>query len=79
MAKEYATVEIQNGRIHRVGTDAPNGSATASQFNGLVGYPLVFALNKLDELGFVPLQGAIDHGEMQAAGANYTLICVREK
>jgi len=79
MAKEYATIETQHGRIHRVGTDAPNGSAGASQFNGLASYPLVFGLNKLDELGYAPLQGAIDHGETQTAGANYTLICVREK
>ena len=79
MAKEYATVQIQDGVIYRVDTGAPNGSAEASQFTGLVRFPLVHALNKLDELGYTPLEGAIDHGDSHTAGANYTLLCVREK
>lgn len=72
-------MQIQHGVIFRVETGAPNGSPEASQFGGLARFPLVHALNKLDELGYTPLAGAIDHGEMQAAGANYTLLFAREK
>jgi len=79
MAKEYATVLIQDGVIFRIDTGAPNGSPQAAQVDGLKKHPLVAALNKLDELGYTPLQGAIDHGEAHTAGANFTLICVREK
>jgi hypothetical protein len=79
MAKEYATVLVQDGVVYRVDTGAANGTAEATQFDGLKRFPLVNALNKLDELGYAPLQGAVDHGQMHTAGANYTLICVREK
>ena len=79
MAKEYATVLVQDGVTLRLDTGAPNGSPEASQYDGLKGYPLVYALNKLDEFGYAPLQGAIDHGQMHTGGANYTLICAREK
>jgi hypothetical protein len=79
MAKEYATVQINAGVVHRIDTGAANGSPEAAQFDGLKGWPLVHALNKLDELGYVPLQGAIDHGLHHPGGAQYTLLFVREK
>jgi hypothetical protein len=79
MAREYATVQIQDGVVFRVDTDAANGTPQAAQFDGFKRFPLVHALNKLDELGYTPLQGAVDHGQMHTAAANYTLLFVREK
>ena len=60
-------------------TGAANESPVANQFTGLKGFPLVYALNKMDELGYAPLAGAIDHGDAPTPGTNYTLILVREK
>jgi hypothetical protein len=79
MAKEYATVQINAGVIYRIDIGAPNSSLEATQFDGLKGFPLVHALNKLDELGFAPLQGAVDHGQYHPAGAQYTVLFVRDK
>jgi hypothetical protein len=79
MAKEYATVQIDAGVIYRIDIGAPNGSPEAAQFDGLKGFPLVHALNKLDELGFAPLAGAISHGEVHPGRASYILIFSREK
>jgi hypothetical protein len=79
MAKEYATVQINAGAIYRIDTGAPNGSPEAAQFEGLDKWPLVRALNKLDELGYSPLAGAVSHGELHPGLASYTLIFSREK
>lgn len=79
MAKEYATVLIQNGVVYRIDTGAKNATTEATQFDGLKGFPLVAALNKLAELDYAPLHGAIDHGAAHPAGANYTQIFVRDK
>ena len=58
MTREYATVLVQDGLIFRIDTGAPNGSLEAAQYAGLTGYPLVYALNKLDELGYAPQNAA---------------------
>ena len=79
MAKEYATVQVHNGVIFRVDVGAPNRSAQDTQFDGLKGFPLVHALNKLAELDYIPLEGAISHGEIHPGGSSYTLIFSREK
>jgi hypothetical protein len=79
MAKEYATVQVDAGVIYRIDTGAPNASSEAAQFDGLKGFPLVHALNKLDELGFAPLAGAISHGEVHPGRASYLLMFSREK
>jgi hypothetical protein len=79
MAKEYATVQIHNGVIYRVDAGAPNRSAQDVQFDGLKGHPLVAALNKLDELDYVPLADAVSHGEQHPGGASFTLIFSCEK
>jgi hypothetical protein len=79
MAKEYATVQVHNGVIFRVDIGYPNGSPEDAQFAGLTKFPLVYALNKLAELEYVPLAGAISHGEIHPGGASYTLIFSREK
>jgi hypothetical protein len=79
MAKEYATVQVHNGVIFRVDIGAPNRSPEDAQFDGLKGHPLVAALNKLAEFEYVPLAGAISHGELHPGGASYTLIFSREK
>jgi hypothetical protein len=78
MTKEYATVEIRDGLIFSVDIGAPNGSPEDAQFNGLKRFPLVYALNKLAELDYVPVQGAVDHGQHSGA-PNYTVVFVREK
>jgi len=62
-------VQIHDGRIDRIDTGAPNNAPVATQFDGLKGHPLVAALNKLAELGYAPLQGAIDHGNTHTAAA----------
>ncbi len=72
-------MHINAGVIYRVDTGAANGSPEATQFDGLKGFPLVHALNKLDELGLAPRAGAISHGELHPGGASYTLIFSREK
>ena len=77
--KEYATVQINSGQVYRVDVGAPNGSGLAGQFDGLRGHTLVVALNKLAELGYTPLAGAIDHGEINPTGAQYTVILSRDK
>ena len=64
MPREYATVQVHNGSVLRIDTDAPNSSPQDVQFDGLKGHPLVAALNKLAELEYVPLAGAISHGEL---------------
>ena len=79
MAKEYATVQVNNGTVFRVDTGAPNRSPEDTQFDGLKGHPLVAALNKLAEFEYVPLAGAISHGETHPSSANYILIFSREK
>lgn len=80
MASEYATIVIHDGTIWRIDIGAPNGSTEAAQFDGLKGFPLVYGLNKLDELGYSPLgAGVVDHGSTHAAAANYTVIFKREK
>ena len=79
MAKEYATVQVHNGSLFRVDTGAANRSPQDIQFDGLKGHPVVAALNKLAELEYVPLAGAISHGELHPGGASYTLILAREK
>jgi hypothetical protein len=76
---EYATVQIDAGVIYRIDTGAPNGSPEAAQFDGLKRFPLVHALNKLDEPGFAPLAGAISHGDLHPGRASYTLMFSREK
>lgn len=79
MAKEYATVQVHNGTIYRVDIGAANRSPEDVQFDGLKGHSLVAALNKLAELEYAPLAGAISHGELHPGGASYTLIFSREK
>jgi len=76
---EYASVQIEGGKIFRIDTGAENGTPAAAQFDGLKGYPPVFAFNKLAELDFTPLAGAIDHGDTPPRAANYTVFFVREK
>jgi hypothetical protein len=79
MATEYATVQIQNGTVFRVDTGAANRSPEDVQFDGLKGHPLVAALNKLAELDYGPLAGAVSHGETHPGLASFTLIFSREK
>jgi hypothetical protein len=76
---EYASVQIEGGKVYRIDTDAKNGSPAAAQFDGLKGYPPVLAFNKLAELDYVPLAGAVDHGNTNPGAANYTMFFVREK
>ena len=75
--KEYATVRVASGTVEGVNTGATHTSAEARQFDGL--RHLAEALNKLAELGYEPLSGAISHGEVHPGGANYTLILSRTK
>jgi hypothetical protein len=79
MAKEYATVQVHNGVIFRVDTGAANRSPQDVQFDGLKGFPVVAALNKLAEFDYTPLAGVVDHGELHPGGASFTLIFSREK
>jgi len=76
---EYASVQIECGKIFRIDIGAENGTPAAAQFDGLKGYPPVFAFKKLAELDFTPLEGAIDHGDTHPGAANYTVFFVREK
>ena len=73
---EYASVQIDGGKIFRVDTAAKNA---APEFDGLKGYPPVFAFNKLAELDFTPREGVIDHGDTHPGTANYTVFFVRER
>ena len=71
-------MQITNGVIYRIDADAPHGTPGAEQYDGLKGLPLVAALNKLAELDYAPVPGAIDHGQNTGA-PNYTVLLARDK
>jgi hypothetical protein len=79
MATEYATVQVHKGVIYHVDIGAANRSPQDMQFDGLTGQPVVAALNKLAELDYAPLAGAISHGEIHPGAASFTVFFAREK